>query len=72
MFCVQFDQQLFFLLGPSVSFDTTFKVVMVAFSTLLAVPAGDVVVGFHESGDLAPFFYSVDFVKFLENIILLG
>ena len=72
MLRVQLNQQLFFVLGPLVSLDSAFEVVVVALPTLLAVPAGDVVVGFHKSGDLAPFFDSVDFVKFLENIILLG
>ena len=68
---MQLDQSLLFLRSPLVSLYASFEVVVVSFSTLLSVPTDYVVVGFHESGDLAPFLDSINFIKFLKNIVFL-
>lgn len=48
-------------MGPFVSLYAALEVIVVALSTLLAVPTDNVVVGLHQPGDFAPFIYSINF-----------
>ena len=71
MLGMQLNQKLFFLMGPFVALYASFEVVMIALSTLFSVSANNVVFGFHQSGDLAPFFDSIDLIEFLKDIVFL-
>jgi len=52
--------------------DTTLEVVVVPFPALLAVPACDGVVLFHDLGNLAPLLDSPFFVDLFEDLVFLA
>lgn len=66
-----FDELFLLLLGPFAAFDGIIQMVVVTFSTLLAIPAFDVVLELHNPGDLWPLFNILLFVELFENAVFL-
>lgn len=66
-----FDELFLFFLGPFATLDGIIQMVVVALSTLLAIPAFDVILKLHNPWDLRPLFNILLFVELFQNGVLL-
>jgi hypothetical protein len=71
MFRMECDQTSLFLGRPFLLADASFEVVVVSFSTLLAIASLDTQL-FHHLGDLAPLGDASSFEEFLQNLVFLS
>lgn len=72
MFCVKVNQVIFFLLSPFVFVDSSFEMVVIALTTLLAITALDPVLFLHYPGDLTPSLNLPYFIDLLQYFVLLS
>ena len=65
------DKIIFFDIGPFIPFDWVIEVIVISFSALFAVSAGDIMLAGHDTGDLWPFRDLELFVELLQHSVLL-
>ena len=72
MLCMKVNQIIFFLLGPFVFVDSSFEVVVVTLTTLLAIAPLDPILFLHDPGNLTPSLDFSYFIDLLQYFVLLS